>query len=352
MPELTLAAAVPPDRSRVYFEECAQFPFCARAADFHLINAWWMAEASFAAYENFDDTAAERRIDLTPLSQAGYSITHAAEANTQFLTLENDEALIVAFRGTRLDDWVMPFFQSPGITLNWADVSTDSRFLLRALEPGVLVHEGFLAAYAAIEGRLALIMDKAAQAGKAVWLCGHSLGGALATIAAFKHRASVQGLYTFGSPRVGSGAFGSVLTASLGNIYRFVHHRDAVPTLPPEGLPLTSESTGWRQILATIQDRRMSGYAHVGRLKYITGRETWEIQDESGPLNTLSGLTEDAVAFTQEVAQVIMRRFSLSKPASWPVLLRAIADHSPMYYTNKIFNAHEAVIGQENLAGG
>jgi pimeloyl-ACP methyl ester carboxylesterase len=236
---------------------------------------------------------------------------------------------------------VIPFFNSPGVSPNWADVATDSRFFLKAIDPGLYVHEGFLSAYASIEKKLDAALNEALSSGKPIWLCGHSLGAALATIAAYKHRGRVQGLYTFGSPRVGNGSFAITLKEGLQNIYRFVHHRDAVPTMPPEGLPLTSHTSGWRKISEAIRDLHSTGYTHVGQLKYITGQDSWHIHDDGGPFNTLRDLTKDAIAYTKEVADTIARRFSIRHPASWPILLRAIADHSPLYYTNKIFNAHE-----------
>ncbi|GAB7358715.1 hypothetical protein MBLNU230_g3944t1 [Neophaeotheca triangularis] len=85
-------------------------------------------------------------------------------------------------------------------------------------------------------------------------LAGHSLGGALATIAAADLAprlapGSLQ-LYTFGSPRVGNAAFAQHLHSLLGagNVFRVTHLNDAVPRMP----------------------RREWGYAHVGSEFHIT----------------------------------------------------------------------------------
>jgi hypothetical protein len=66
------------------------------------------------------------------------------------------------------------------------------------------------------------------------------LGGALAELCAA--RASfdpaitsipIQGVYTFGQPRVGDDAFATLLDAKLGaRIFRFVNDRDIVPRVP------------------------------------------------------------------------------------------------------------------------
>ncbi|KAF2666044.1 alpha/beta-hydrolase [Microthyrium microscopicum] len=66
---------------------------------------------------------------------------------------------------------------------------------------------------------------------------GHSLGGALATLATAelrKNNVSVD-MYTFGSPRVGNSAFANWMTSlppSLGKSYRFTHMSDPVPQYP------------------------------------------------------------------------------------------------------------------------
>src|SRR4051812_11116688 len=96
IPAPTIAASVPPDLSRAYFEGADRFHFLPRAVKDELPNAWWMAEASFAAYDVFDSSG-RSRVDLAPLFAAGWSATPGAAGDTQFLALENEETLIVAF---------------------------------------------------------------------------------------------------------------------------------------------------------------------------------------------------------------------------------------------------------------
>ncbi|RCN28419.1 triacylglycerol lipase [Ancylostoma caninum] len=76
-------------------------------------------------------------------------------------------------------------------------------------------------------------------AGYKVAFTGHSLGGALATLAAA--RAARQGLrrgneilvYTFGAPRVGDSTFAANFNRIIPNCYRVVFRHDIVPHLPP-----------------------------------------------------------------------------------------------------------------------
>lgn len=78
--------------------------------------------------------------------------------------------------------------------------------------------------------------DQAAAQAEHVWITGHSLGGALAVLAAA--RLKLQGIaphvYTFGQPRVAFGEFADRFDAELsGRLWRFVNQSDLVPRLPP-----------------------------------------------------------------------------------------------------------------------
>ena len=70
------------------------------------------------------------------------------------------------------------------------------------------------------------------------WVTGHSLGAALAEIAALDLAATVvmpTSLYTFGCPRVGDDTWYKYFdTALTGEHYRVTHYADPVPHLPPE----------------------------------------------------------------------------------------------------------------------
>ena len=70
-----------------------------------------------------------------------------------------------------------------------------------------------------------------------VFVAGHSLGGALATLCALEMK-FVLGvpdvrLITFGSPRVGNSVFASWYSKTIPQHLRFTHNRDMIPSLPP-----------------------------------------------------------------------------------------------------------------------
>ncbi|WP_300033394.1 lipase family protein [uncultured Roseobacter sp.] len=114
-----------------------------------------------------------------------------------------------------------------------------------------------------------------------VWICGHSLGGALATLAAARLVADgtldaddIAGVYTFGQPRVGDADFaGSYPLAE--RHFRMVNRNDIVTRVPPEGLSLLDTAAGMVLERPDGKDRPnwMSRfcYRHVGRAVYLDG---------------------------------------------------------------------------------
>ena len=75
---------------------------------------------------------------------------------------------------------------------------------------------------------------------------GHSLGGAMAILAAADikltfHR--VDEVYTFGQPRVGNAAFAKWFETQIPQTYRLVHNADIVPHVPPSNFGFQHSST-------------------------------------------------------------------------------------------------------------
>jgi len=91
------------------------------------------------------------------------------------------------------------------------------------------VHEGFLEAIDSVWPEIAGRLDEVKCP---LFYAGHSLGAALATLAATRRQP--QALYTFGSPSVGNDGFVASLRNAL--VYRVVDDSDEVTTLSPEVL--------------------------------------------------------------------------------------------------------------------
>jgi pimeloyl-ACP methyl ester carboxylesterase len=70
-----------------------------------------------------------------------------------------------------------------------------------------------------------------------VTICGHSLGGALATLLALDVAANTvytgPAVYTYGSPRTGDSLFAGTYDQVVKNSYRVANRLDIVPALPP-----------------------------------------------------------------------------------------------------------------------
>lgn len=103
------------------------------------------------------------------------------------------------------------------------------------------VHNGFRAAFSSVrEHVLDVVQDvKKDSQYKKVVVTGHSLGGAVATLASayLRKKGHDCDLYTYGSPRVGNRQFARfVEQQSKGDNYRIVNQLDIVAAIPLAGL--------------------------------------------------------------------------------------------------------------------
>lgn len=122
-------------------------------------------------------------------------------------------------------------------TASLYDALTDLNTGVKSSHTGFSVHQGFYYAFNSLTGDLKKFLS--GLKGISVVHCvGHSLGGAIATLAAdyIKANSGISSvrLYTFGSPRVGLENFAQKCTSRLisGNIYRVCHSTDPVPMVP------------------------------------------------------------------------------------------------------------------------
>ncbi|MEW9671544.1 lipase family protein [Ammoniphilus sp. 3BR4] len=136
---------------------------------------------------------------------------------------QSDKEIIVAFRGTE----------------NIYDNLMDLDILpvkFPFVPSGGSVVRGFLSIYSRIRFRLAEILQKLSSR-KALFITGHSLGGALATMAALDIAINTKYnnpiVYTFASPRTGDQTFASAYNRAIKQSARIVNVLDLVPYLPP-----------------------------------------------------------------------------------------------------------------------
>lgn len=123
-------------------------------------------------------------------------------------------------------------------TNGFSDVLTDLDILTLGFgeHVGVRVHKGFLEQFQAVRPSLTNFLKDREGEYNHIVITGHSLGGALATIAGahFSHLyLGVEvAVHTFGSPRVGNKAFGKYFNEHVAEHWRVVNEEDPAPLVP------------------------------------------------------------------------------------------------------------------------
>lgn len=189
------------------------------STQFSLKNAYALALASKLAYES------ENQI-RDKLTEQGFNTEFINEptTDTQLFIAHNNNAVIIAFRGTeKFKDWL-------------TNAGIDFRVTVHGR-----VHKGFDQALDSVWNQITGTLERVQQNAQPLWITGHSLGGALAALAAARFcldidqevYKSVNGLYTFGQPRIGDRSFVKTLDNEIKSRYfRFVNDNDLVPRVP------------------------------------------------------------------------------------------------------------------------
>ncbi|CAK9216366.1 unnamed protein product [Sphagnum troendelagicum] len=230
--------------------------------------------------------------------------------------------LVVAFRGTeqtKLKDLMTD--------LNVIPVGFDPERGGGNYKEEAMVHGGFLDAYDSVRHRLltlveALLGTLRDDAGNEisswhVYLTGHSLGGALATLFAVELSSKLAKsggqtqitMYNFGSPRVGNKQFADMYNERVRDSWRVVNHRDIIPTVP-----------------------RLMGYCHIGQPVYLSAGTMNnivenEILEDGYQGDVIGEITPDLVIenFMRGERQIIERLLQTEI-----AMLRAIRDGSAL----------------------
>ena len=175
-----------------------------------------LALISQAVYENApEQTRRIKRLganNVTPLSKETSEGVVASDASS----------VVIAFRGTK----------------GLRDIVTDVRVFGTSMDGGS-VHGGFAQSIVRLYDDVLHAAKKHGAPGKAIWITGHSLGGAMA--AGFAYRVITQlsmkrpaGIYTFGQPLVMSEVPAQeMLNVFQGNYVRFVNNYDWISRLMP-----------------------------------------------------------------------------------------------------------------------
>lgn len=249
----------------IHFDPC--FPTAASRAEFvATVRRHAEAGREDALQQLLDatlhDPDSEHRRLTDELSTLRLRLVDTVDAGgTQAIVVRSETFVALAFRGTEAN--------------RFEDVRADTRARLEPCASGGRVHAGFRDAFEIVHAQLARILDDEALRDLPLFVTGHSLGGALATLASkrLRHPGGIAACYTFGSPRVGDDEWISTLKDP---VHRIVNAADCVSMLPPEG-PLV-ELVGWALAWIPTYGARVRewlranycGYQHCGNMRYLT----------------------------------------------------------------------------------
>lgn len=210
-PEIQLVFHPQRDADYVHFLDAETHPFNPAAGRLGRRNTWWLADAALLSYWPSE----EARVRY---GRVGFEVASVFGGTTQCYVAWNDQTAIVTFRGTEPGE--------PGDTLD------DLTFALVPWDTPGLVHLGFKIGldrvWDLLAERLAVLSPT-----RSVWFAGHSLGAALAALAADRYKGTA-GVVTLGGPRVGDFQFAEAYSRRFGNqALRFVNDADVVTHLPP-----------------------------------------------------------------------------------------------------------------------
>lgn len=179
---------------------------------FHWRTALSLALASRLAYES------KGVVESAATNIWKFSSCEFVESDdTQAFIAAHPSVILVSFRGTEnLGDWLSNL-NSIGTTRPYGEI-----------------HRGFLGAFQVVRARMEELLAKSPKL--PVMLTGHSLGGALALIAAaeWRDKFHISRIHTFGQPAVGKKEFRTFIDhVYAGKYHRFVNDDDIVPMVPP-----------------------------------------------------------------------------------------------------------------------
>ncbi len=298
-----IAALMNPGEAENFFAIDGLLPFDpAAAGGFNRNSALWLAEFSRVIYRQERDEVANRpagfRTRAQILAEHGWregAVLRSGQGVPQAAVFErtNPDGAVLVFRGT----------------LGLRDMFTDLQLVLRPWAGPGHVHQGFKEAHAALWPALKQQL-RALQC--PIFLTGHSLGGALATMTAALCRTElpshdIAALYTFGSPRVGDRVFSAALQSVPH--FRVVNDLDVIPRLPP-----------------MIPNPVLPYFEHSGQLHHLVNGGLRVIPPGEDPFAAVAGLP----------TAIELKRMLANNSGVLGELPPFLSDHAPANYVAKL----------------
>lgn len=293
-----------PGDTEDFFQVASLGPFAASARNGYCRdNALWLMEFSRLIYRQENDEVDRpagyktRNSFLQPHGWNEAEFFNTGDTQAGWFVNPVLKCAVLVFRGT----------------LGIADTITDLEFDQVTWSGPGKVHVGFNNALADVWDD---VLSKLIACQYPVFFTGHSLGAALATLAAARclqsriiGGAQPAAIYTFGSPRVGGPGFHE----AFGNLFhcRVVNDEDIIPTLPPKK-----------------PDLILPPYHHVGQMHRL---------EKGGHLHVFpsgadAGETWDPIAELEKMIHSVKcaRR---SQPHVDIRIPKPLCDHTPVNYT-------------------
>lgn len=198
-----------------------------------------------------------------------FSFINETKTSTNLIVMSNESVIVVIFRGSEVrggfrnakKDWLL----------------TDAKCKMIEVPEfnNTFLHSGFWKSYSSIEDTLIKTIHEHQTNHQKIFITGHSLGGALAVLAALDfslHQLQPFGVYTYANPRVGSERFAEFYEQQNIPTFRYVNKNDIVPMLPP--------TKCFHRMFCPEKDKGVCGrYEHVGTTYNITRSDSILIND-------------------------------------------------------------------------
>lgn len=216
---------------------------------FELDTAYWLARAARAAYPDRRDTSpGQLGIERVGVFKQGV---------VAGFTGRWGDSIVVAFQGT-------PTPNKGGQPLDLAEalgISLDCVLTPQQDVPG-MIHRGFARALSTLNTLMSELLCNLSDTRDRprIWLTGHSLGGAMAVLAAQSvsdQPGPLPCVYTYGAPRVGNRTFTQGYTPTH---YRIERRKDLVP----HALPLFTTGLHWPLLPPPFFSGLPGRYKHTG----------------------------------------------------------------------------------------
>ena len=256
------------------------------------------------------DHEAEKAQLINELDSLNATLEETFDSNgTQAILISTNKFIVLAFRGTE--------------TTSIVDIKADLKAVTTPCASGGKIHIGFKAAYEEVADDVQKAINQEKFAGKPLFISGHSLGGALATIACkrLSHQAGIAASYTFGSPRVGDEDWVTDIKTPL---YRLVNAADCVTMMPP-GADTISGFAWLIGFFPSVGKKcrsyllsKFGGYMHGGYMRYLTNCNQGDYDD----VHLLY-----SVSFFHRIKMLYIKTLPWSK---------SFADHSISIYRKKL----------------